>query len=147
MNKWYIIVYHLWFWIFVTGKNKWLTLFCDYVDNTWITFHKDLQFNSRVTSKLLCYLGIIPFTILLVINLDIFFALKRLKQRLKGSTRRFYHDYLVSTELHIKSHWQCLLLAICYRMRVYNWSFWHYSEKVTHPYYIFFGSIYVQSDQ
>ena len=44
-------------------------------------------------------------------------------------------DYLVYSELHIKAQWHCLLLAICYRMRVYNWWFWHYSEKVSHPYY------------
>ena len=66
LNRWYIIFYHFWFWILVTG-------FVAVFMASFIFF-----FNA----------GIVPFVILAVINMKIFAAMQKLKKRLKKSTKR-----------------------------------------------------------
>ena len=63
LNKNYIIYFHLWTWIILTGA--------------WLLHYHSLQ---RVKSNIA---GILPFSLLALLNWNIYFSIKRLKRSLR----------------------------------------------------------------
>ena len=75
LNKNYIIYFHLWTWIFLTGR----MCFLYYIQ-------KVCRNSNNLSINFLLILGILPFSVLALINSKIYFSIKRLKTSLRKNS-------------------------------------------------------------